>query len=172
MSDLRGPSPRPFRRVFDWVANTLRPIGLSTTPTEIFPLVSPTIDLFGTSELRETQAATVLGPLAGGEVVHTRVPRGRIRVYQAMEYSHDDPIAHVLTPGRVITSPVGPSFPFIGLRDQIAAATDVRFAVRNVTVPPQGWIGVQADAMSAGTRITLLVQWVELSLGEYLVGVT
>ncbi len=170
MSDLRGPTLRPFRRVFDWFSLALEPLGLTITPTDIFPAVSPTVDVFGSSQLRVTQAATVLGALGSIEVVHTRVPLGRIRIYQAMEYSHDDPIAHVLTAGRVITSAPGPGFPFIALRDEEAAATGVRFAVRNVTVPPQGWIGVQAEAMSVGTRITLRVQWVELFLGEYLLG--
>ena len=172
MSNLTAPSFRPFRRVFDWVSVALTPLGLTITPTEILPVVSPTFDLFGSSQARLTQAATVLGTLGAIEVVHSRVPIGRVRVYQAMEYLHDDPTTHFLTAGRVITTPPGPSFPFTGLRDQVRALTGDRFAVRNVTVPPQGWIGCQANGMAAGTRITLRVQWVELSLGEYLVGIS
>lgn len=151
-------------------------------PRGYWDSISPTVDVFGTEKMGDFGTdpslgyAEILGALGGVEVTHSAplaVGRNapRCRLYLAMEYWHDDVVAHDLRAGRVV--PTGVGFPFVALAngvsvpgDQLGTGAD-HLAVRNFTVGPNMRAAVRADAMGAGARLTMRVMWVEFILGQY-----
>ncbi len=155
-----------FRRRFPWIERSLVPFAPAISPLDIVPVCIPTIDMFGNEAWQNLQTVQVTGGLGQIELVHTRVPQGRIRYYASMEYWQSGVALARVRAGRVITAP-GPIFPFAAFRDDTSIAPDERRAVTGVTVPPLGWIGVQMPAAPA-VNLFLRVTWVETPLGEYL----
>ncbi len=135
-------------------------------PKGITDQLNPTIDVFGSQRMGEVQVQTLLGGSAVIEVVHTVVPDESIRFYLSMEFSSDDPTTRRLRAGRTFTTDAG--FPFAGMADERLAVAGEFFAVRNFTVPPRGRAAVRANAMAAGTQMTVTFVWIETPLGEYL----
>lgn len=117
--------------------------------------------------------AQVLGPLATIEALHTRVPAGFYRHYLSMQYLHtDNTVAgREIVPVRVVTTDAG-TFPAVAIEDQQNAPDAKALAVRNVTIPPLGWIGARVGALAAGTRIQLRVLWIEMPVGESFASIT
>jgi len=139
-------------------------------PAGITDQVNPTIDIFGSQRIAEAQIATVQGALAGLEVLHTVTPPDTVRLYLSMSYTHDDPIARNLVPGRVIPTAAG--FPFASFRDQLSVPTSQNFAVRNILTGPNSFIGARSNAMAVGARMAITVVWIEMPLGEYVNSIT
>lgn len=178
--DVRDVSRKavPFLRPLEWISTALRTFRERPLPASYSDEVKPTIDLFGAHRLDEVQFALVLGPIAGLEVTHTRVPEGRTRFYLSMELFHTDLVGgnQELIPGRVIEQTDG-TFPFAALADSkllapsLAAANDVfSMTVRNFFVPPGGFAAGRVSVGAWAARMQLRVLWVELALGEYLPG--
>lgn len=155
-----------FRRRFPWIDRTLIPFAPAISPLDIVPACIPTIDMFGNEAWQNLQFEQVIGGLGQQELVHSRVPAGRIRYYASMEFWQSGVPQAAIRAGRVITTRVA-TFPFAALRDTLFLVPDQRAAVTGVTIPPLGWIGVQMPA-SAAVNLFLRVTWVETSLGEYL----
>ncbi len=162
-----------FTRALDWIGRALTANqDAFTMPSAFWDTVSPTVDAFGSSRINEIQFAQVNGALAGIETLHTRVPADRQRLYLAMEWSHDDigflrptRSVRVLTTDQML-------FPAVGIQDQhTAAIAQEVFAVRNVVVPPLGWIGVRTTGLGVGARNVIRVIWAEYPVGEYPLGI-
>ncbi len=138
-------------------------------PVGITDQINPVIEIFGTQRMGEVRFETVLGALAGIEVVHSPVEPDEVRLYLSMSYTHDDPIARSLLPGRIIPTATG--FPFAGFRDQETVPTNQNFAVRDIMLGPDHRIAARSNAMGIGARMAITVAWIEMPLGEYVTSV-
>jgi hypothetical protein len=166
-----------------WVPSVLNVQSSLPILNSMMSMVVPNVDVFGTERLANPGFAEVLGALGGVEVTHNAplsqgINAPRIRIYVSMEYWHDDVVNRQLRAGRVLPESSG-IFPFVALNDSVsvpgdtgAGGGDNRLAVRNVTVGPAMRIGVRADAMGAGARITLRVFFLEMQLGQYVRSIT
>ncbi len=183
MSDLRRPPfPRraqapvevedtsrgrvPFLRSLDWMATALRTFRERPLPASYETTAQPTFDLFGNAQIANMEFATVLGTLASLEAFHDVVPEGFYRVYQSMEYFHDDPIARDFRGGLIFHNPIIPAFPFVALKADAAVPADTPLVLRNFTVQPGARASARVDAIAIGARITLNLLWAELRVGE------
>ena len=158
-----------FRRAFPWVQRTLRPIVPIVGPDVVADTLLPTFDVFGSQRMEEVQFEGILGPLGAFEATHSRVPAGFIRHYLCMQYSHDEPATvHELIPVLIVTTPAA-TFPAVALKTRELVNQNSICAIRNVVVPPLGFIGARVDGtLGPGARLTLRVLWVEMPVGEYL----
>jgi len=176
-----GSRPVPFLKPFEWLATTLRSFRERPLPATYSTKVQPTVDIFGAHRVPEVQFALVLGPIAGLEIVHTRVADDKVRFYLSMELFQTDltaPLGRELVPGRVITNTDG-TFPFAALADSklrlpsLGAASDVfSMTVRNFVVPPLGRAAGRVSVGVWAARMQMRVLWIELDIGEYLPGNT
>jgi len=164
-----GSRPVPFLRPLEWVATALRTFRERPLPSTYTTESRPTFDLFGTSRLPEHGAEVILGGVGNIEVTGARVAADKWRQYLSASVSHDDG-----TPGftaflsfiRVVQDETlgFPQLPFEVSRIELGAG-DV-FAVRNVSVPPDGRIGVSIPSIGVGAQLTLRTLFVEYSIGE------
>ncbi len=164
-----GSRPVPFLKPFEWVATALRTFRERPLPSTYTTESRPTFDIFGTSRLPEYTVEIVLGGVGNIEVTGSRTPTDKWRQYLSASVSHDDGtpgFARFLTFMRVVQEPTlgFPVLPFEESRVALFAA-DV-FAVRNVSVPPDGRIGVSIPSIGAGAQMTLRTLFVEYSIGE------
>lgn len=159
-----------IERAIRWMAKTLTANRDALPfPRGITDQINPTIEIFGSQRVGEAQVATVQGDLGGLEVFHTRVPPDRVRFYLSMEFDSDDGTIEGprrVRAGRIFATAAG--FPFAGMQDEVLAIAGQFFSVRNFTVPPGGFAACRADGMSAGSRMTITIVWIETPLGEYL----
>lgn len=133
--------------------------------------ISPVVSIFGTARLDEVSFADVSGTLGQVEATHTQVPENTVRHYLCMQYSHDDGAsARFLAPVLIVGDPTG--FPACALDDAESVISGQLRAIRNVVVPPRGFIGARISTIGVGARIILRVVFVDLDLGEYLEGVS
>ncbi len=159
-----------IERAISWIARALtanrdgNPI-----PAGFIDFILPNIDVFGSQRMEELRTVIVTGAVGSIEEFHTTVPDGRIRNYLSMTYSHDDPIDRALIPGRIIPTATG--FEFAGVRDQLELAANRNNAVRNVVIGPRQQIAVRANAMGGAARMSLVVAWIEMPVGEYTTGI-
>jgi len=174
---VRELSIQPPGDQFDWITKILQVQAGQPLIDGLLSTVLPTIDGFGSEKIDNVGYAEVLGGLGALEVLHNApLAQGpnapRFRIYTAMEYWHDDAAAHHLRAVRVVPE-AGGTFPAVAFSNALLIAGDTggtgqfRLAVRNATVGPGQQIGVRADAMGAGARITLRVHFVELQVGQY-----
>ena len=164
-----GSKPVPFLRPLEWVATALRTFRERPLPSTYTTESRPTFDLFGTSRLPEFQVETIAGGAGQIEVTGSRVDANRWRQYLSASVSHDDTtggFTAFITFIRVVQDELGafPQFPFEESRIALAAG-DV-FAVRNVSIPPGGFIGASIPAFAAGAQMTLITLFVEYDVGE------
>jgi len=164
-----GSKPVPFLKPLEWIATTLRSFRERPLPSTYTTEVRPTIDLFGAHRMAEVEVATVQGALGGLEVFHTAVPAGNLRLYLSMHYTQDDVVDRALLPGVIFRTTTG--FPIAGNRDQLLVPPGRNFAVRNVVVGPFGRIACVTNAMGAAARMSIVVAWIEMPVGEYTVGI-
>ncbi len=164
-----GSRPVPFLRPLEWVATALRTFREKPLPATYTTESRPTFDLFGTSRLPEFQVEVIDGGAGQIEVTGSRVDANRWRQYLSASVSHDDG-----TPGfvaflsfiRVVQDELGtfPQLPFAVSR--IALPAGEVFAVRNVSIPPRGFIGVSIPAIAVGAEMSLRTLFVEYDVGE------
>lgn len=159
-----GEKPVPFLRPLEWVATALRSFRERPLPGTYVTEARPTFDLFGTHAIENVQFETVAGPLAQIEVLSAAVPEGKYRQYLSMAYSHDDPTDRLAFAERVVS--FGGTFPFVPLDDLEVQVRGHWRVVRNVTVPPGGFIGAQVNSLAAAARLTLISVFVEYDVGE------
>lgn len=162
----KTPDEVQILRQFQWVAPVLTTFRERPIPGAYVPRLSPTFDIFGTSRIGEIQFATVTGAVAQIEVLHTKVPADRWRHYHTMTWEHDDAVTQqVLIPGIVVTDTSG--FPFVGIEGAVLTTEDRPRAIRNVVVPPLGFLGVQTlSVLGAAARMKIVVLWTEYPVGE------
>jgi len=159
-----------IERAIRWMARTLTANRDALPfPRGITDQINPVIEIFGSQRMGEVQFATVAGALAGIEVFHTAVEPDEVRLYLSMHYTHDDPVARFLLPGRIIPTATG--FPFAGFRDQLSVPPNNNFAVRDIMLGPGHRIAVRANAMGPGARMTIVMAFIEMPLGEYVTSV-
>lgn len=167
----RTPDEVQIMRQFGWVAPVLTTFRERPLPGSYVPKLNAGFDIFGTSRIGEVQYATLVSAVAAIELTHTKVPVDRWRHYMTMNYQHDDAITQqVLTPGIVLSDTSG--FPFVGIAGAAVTTEDRPRNVRNIVVPPLGFIGVQAGAMGAGSVLKLDVIWIEYPVGESAMNLT
>jgi len=154
----------PFLRPLEWIAVALRSFREKPLPSAYFTDAQPVFDLFGNARIEQVQFEQIDGALGLIEVVSTVVPANKYRLYLSMAYSHDDLIPRFSFAERVVS--VGGGFPFAPLDDRESQSAGDWRVVRNVTVPPEGTIGAQLNALTGGTRITLRSLFVEMDVGE------
>jgi len=155
----------PFLRPMEWIAVALRSFRERPLPSEYNTVAQPVFDLFGNARIEEVQFEEVLGTLGLIEVVSSQVPVNKYRLYLSFAYSHDDPIVdREIFAERVVS--VAGIFPFAPLTDLETRGPNDWRVVRNVTVPPEGNIGAQVNALTVGSRITLKSLFVEMDVGE------
>ncbi len=159
-----------IERAIRWMAKTLTANRDALPfPQGITDQINPTIQVFGTQRMAEVQVATVQGALGALEVFHTAVPADNLRLYLSMHYTQDDVVDRSLLPGVIFQTAAG--FPFAGNRDQLPVPPLINFAVRNVVVGPFGRIACTTNAMGGGARMSIVVAWIEMPVGEYTVGI-
>jgi len=155
----------PFLRPLEWIAVALRSFREKPLPSAYFTEAQPVFDLFGNARIEDVQFEQVLGTLGLLEVTSAAVPAGKYRLYLSFAYSHDDPIVpRDIFAERVVS--VAGFFPFAPLDDLETRGPGDWRVVRNVTVPPEGNIGAQVNALTVGSRITLRSLFVEMDVGE------
>jgi len=164
-----GSRPVPFLRPLEWVATALRTFRERPLPATYTTESRPTFDLFGTSRLPSYEVEVIQGALAGIEVTGSRVDADRWRQYLSASVFHDDGtpgFTAFLTFNRVVLDPTlgFPLLPFAESR--IALSANQVFAVRNVSIPPDGRIGASIPAIAIGARLTLRALFVEYAIGE------
>jgi len=164
-----GSRPVPFLKPFEWVATALRTFRERPLPSTYTTESRPTFDIFGTHRLAEYTVEVIAGGVGNIEVTGSRTGTDKWRQYLSASVSHDDGtpgFVAFLTFIRVVQDPTlgFPQLPFEESRIALAAG-DV-FAVRNVSVPPDGRIGVSIPAIGAGAQLTLRTLFVEYSIGE------
>ncbi len=172
------PNPVPILRGFRWMATSLETFRSRPLPGQYLPLIQPTFDTFGTEIFgQEIGFESVQSGLGDLELLHTRIPRDRIRQYISLEWFHDDSIGapRRLQLIRVLETAGG--FPQIAIRpDRVMAggsgnpALQEREGTQMVVGMPNQWVGVRAGDMGVGARMTLRVMWVDMPVGEYMIG--
>ena len=164
-----GSRPVPFLKPFEWVATALRTFRERPLPSTYTTEARPTFDLFGTQRLREYTVEVIAGGLGNLEVTGSRTPVDKWRQYLSASVSHDDGTItgpKFLSFMRVVQDPTL-GFPVLAFEEsRIALVSGNLFAVRNVSVPPDGRIGVSAPNMDAGAQMFLRTLFVEYSIGE------
>jgi len=171
----------PFLRPLDWIATALRSFRERPLPSTYSTEVQPSIDLFGAHRVDEMLFDRVLGPIAGLEIVHTRVPERQARFYFSMELFHTDlgSTSRGLTPGRIIEASDG-TFPFAAIQDTKdlqpssggASPNVFSMTVRNFFVPEGGRAAGRVSVAAWAARMEMRVLFVDLEQGEYLPGNT
>jgi len=159
----------PFLRPIEWMAIALRSFRERPLPASYATEVQPVFDVFGNASVEEVQFEEVLGALGDIEVTSSQVPVTDYRYYLSFSYQHDDAVAGTrrLQAVRVVSD--GGVFPATAIANEEReglAPSGVFFAVRNVTVPPEGRIGARVEAIAAGARITLRSLFIDLPIGE------
>lgn len=164
-----GSRPVPFLQPFEWVATALRTFRERPLPSTYTTESRPTFDLFGTSRLPEYTVEVIAGGVGNLEVTGSRTPTDKWRQYLSAHVFHDD--GSILGPKflsfiRILQDPTlgFPQMPFKVSRIKLTSGDP--FAVRNVSIPPDGRIGVSAPNMAAGTQMFLRTVHVEYSIGE------
>ncbi len=158
--------PVPFLRPLDWIATALRAFRERPLPGTYSTEASPTFDLFGTSKLPEHQVEVIAGGVGNLEVFGARVAGDRWRQYLSAAVLHDDgATTHQIRFTRIVQDDTlgFPTAPFLVSAD--LSAGDF-FTARNISVPPDGRIGAQLDAIAVGAQMTLTTLFVEFDLGE------
>ncbi len=164
-----GSRPVPFLKPFEWVATALRTFRERPLPSTYTTESRPTFDIFGTSRLPEYTVEVIAGGVGNLEVVGSRTPTDKWRQYLSASVSHDDGtpgFAQFLTFIRVVQDPTlgFPQLPFEESR-VLLSSSDL-FVVRNVSIPPDGRIGVSIPSIGAGAQMFLRTLFVEYSIGE------
>jgi len=164
-----GSRPVPFLKPFEWVATALRTFRERPLPSTYTTESRPTFDLFGTSRLPEYGVEVIAGGVGNLEVTGARIATDKWRQYLSASVSHDDlavGFAEFLTFIRIVQDPTlgFPQLPF--QESRVALGPAELFAVRNVSVPPDGRIGVSIPQIGAGAQMTLRTLFVEYSIGE------
>lgn len=157
-----------IERAISWIGRSL------TANRDPFPVpkgyidaIYPNLDVFGSQQLENVQEARVNGGAGNVEAFHTIVPDESVRFYLSMEYRHDDVVARLIRPGRIIPTATG--FPFASFRDDVSTTANVRLAVRNVPIGPRQRIAVRVGPIfGAAAQIFLDVVWIEVPIGEYI----
>ncbi len=147
------------------------------TMAEVYDVISPTVDVFGSDRLGQVFIETILGGLGALEIVQlqaavgTPVQTALTRHYLSVEVTHDDPIDRQLRIGRIIPTAAG--FPFGGATASAAAlAAGFAIAARNLVLGPSHLMAARANGMGAGAQMTMTVVWMQYPPGEYLTGVS
>jgi len=164
-----GSRPVPFLKPFEWVATALRTFRERPLPSTYTTESRPTFDLFGTHRLAEYKVEVIAGGVGNIEVFGSRTATDRWRQYLSASVSHDDGtpgFSAFLTFNRIVQDPTL-GFPLLPFEEsRIALLAGDVFAVRNVSVPPDGRIGVRIPSIGAGAQMTLRTLFVEYSIGE------
>jgi len=155
-----------FLRPLEWVATALRSFRERPLPGSYVTEARPTFDLFGTSRLPEIAVEVIAGGLGSLEVLTPRVALDKWRQYLSVDVRHDDGAAtHEIRFVRTLQDATL-GFPNLAFAISPAMAAGVHFADRNVTVPPDGRIGAELDAIAAGAQLFLRACFVEFDIGE------
>lgn len=161
-----------FRRSFPWLQRTLTPVIPIAGPNEILSTLLPVVDIFGTQQIENQEFAEVLGGVGNLEVFHDAVPPQRIRLYSAIEMTHDAllpswvRIGQIVSPGPGVASFVG--FQPAALRPAASSPQqgEGAIALRSLWVGPGNRAAGRINAIAAGEQLTLRLVWVEMVLGE------
>jgi len=157
----------PFLRPLEWVATALRTFRERPLPGSYTTEAVPTFDLFGTAQLQNYEVEVVVGGIGAIEVTGSQVPTDKWRQYLSCSVSHDDIIVNrEVQMIRVVQDPLlgFPSLTFAVSR--IPLVSNLVFAVRNVSIPPDGRIGASVFAITAGSRLTLRTLFIDFAIGE------
>ncbi len=159
----------PFLRPIEWMAIALRSFRERPLPASYSTEVTPTFDVFGNERIANVEFEEVLGVVGDIEVVSSLVAPTDYRYYLSFSFQHDDAVAGTrrLQAIRVVSD--GGVFPAIAIANEErdgAAPDGVFFAVRNITIPPEGRIGARVEAIAAGARITLRSLFIDFPIGE------
>jgi len=159
----------PFLKPLEWVATALRTFRERPLPSTYTTEARPTFDLFGTHRLPDYTVEVIAGGLGNIEVTGSRVAAAKWRQYLSASVSHDDGTItgpKFLTFMRVVQDATL-GFPVLAFAEsRIALIAGDLFAVRNISVPPDGRIGVSAPNMDAGAQMFLRTLFVEYDIGE------
>jgi len=155
-----------FLRPLEWVATALKSFRERPLPGSYVTEARPTFDLFGTSRLPEITVEVIAGGVGNLEVLSPRVALDKYRQYLSVDVRHDDAVTpHEIRFVRTLQDPLL-GFPNIPFAISASIADGVHFADRNVTVPPDGRIGAEVDAIDAGAQLFLRACFVEFDIGE------
>lgn len=171
------PNPVPILRPFRWLATVLQTFRERPLPGSYAPLITPTVDTFGTEIFgQEIESDSIQSALGGIELVHTRVPQGTIRQYISLEWFHDD-LAGTLRRLQLIRviERTGGFAQFAFHPDRVmdgdgGGVDQERDAMQMVIGMPDEFLGVRATAMGGGARLTLRLIWIDMPVGEYMAG--
>jgi len=161
-----GSTPVPFLRPFEWIATAFKTFREKPLPASYTTQGQPTFDLFGTSKLPEYGVEVIAGGVGNLEVLTPRIDATKWRQYLSVDVRHDDGAAsHAIRFVRVVQdSTLG--FPSLPFAVSPAIAAGVHFTERNASVPPDGRIGAEVDAIALGAQLFLRALFVEFEIGE------
>ncbi len=157
-----------IERAIEWIARALTANrDANPFPQGYLDFIFPTIEVFGSQRAGEMQVETVTGALGSIEIFHSQVPDGSARLYQSIEYFHDNAVtSQLLSVGRIIPTATG--FPYAALVSDVLVGDVQHLAVRNFTVGPRQRAAMQTRSiLGAGNRLSFQVVWIEFPLGEY-----
>lgn len=159
-------NPVPFLRPLEWVATALRSFRERPLPGTYTTEARPVFDLFGTSRFPDYGVEVIAGGVGNLEVLTPRIAGNKYRQYLSVDVRHDDGAAtHEIRFIRTVQDATL-GFPNIPFAISTAIAAGVHFADRNISVPPDGRIGAEVDAIGAGAQLFLRTLFVEFDVGE------
>jgi hypothetical protein len=162
-----------FRRSFPWIQRAIDPVVPVRGPSFFADSLIATFDIFGTQKIDDQRFEQVPGGVDQVEVFHDAVPADRIRLYSAVELTHDDGAANRWIRIGQIISPGPGSFSFVGFTSAALRPAAVSpeqgegaIAMRSMWVGPGNRIAGRVNLLTVGAQITLRLVWTELVLGE------
>jgi len=159
-------NPVPFLRPLEWIATALRTFREKPLPASYTTEARPVFDLFGTSRFPDYGVEVIAGGVGQLEVLTPRISQTRYRQYLSVDVRHDDAVTpHEIRFIRTVQD-TALGFPSIAFAVSAVIAAGVHFADRNISVPPDGRIGAQVDAIGAGAQLFLRTLFVEFDIGE------
>jgi len=161
-----GKRPVPFLRPLEWIATALRTFREKPLPASYTTEARPVFNLFGTSRFPGYGVEVIAGGVGNLEVLTPRIAESKYRQYLSVDVRHDDGAAsHEIRFIRTVQD-TALGFPNIPFAISASIAAGVHFADRNISVPPDGRIGAEVDAIGAGAQLFLRTLFVEFDVGE------
>jgi len=157
-----------FIKDLTWTRRTFPPRGARGMPATLDEIVSPTVDILGSLRFEEVDFDLVLGTVALTSVEGQLVPSTEVWLVLGLDVMHNDPAARRIT--IMILNKTGTLT--VGLPTDNSAQLLVNSNVRiNCTLNrfylgPGERLRGEANAIAAGTRLSLRYRWIPLPLGE------
>lgn len=162
-----------INRAFSWLKKSLQITEKTVAPDALSAVVVPSMDVFGWERIAEAQSQNLNGGLGSGTLPASLVPPDTIRVVLAASIETTDPLAlnlwfeqRVALGGGLDISLMLPFFAGAG-------TNGIRVGLPRAPVllaPSDTIVGRSLPVPAAGTRLILRWRFIDLPIGEYILG--